>query len=388
MDFDLDWWWLLSIPIAFGLGWWSARLDIKKLLMDAANLPQSYFLGLNFLLNEQPDKAIDAFIEVVKLDPETTELHFALGRLFLKRGETERAIRVHQNLFNRSSLPLYDRQRALYELGLDYLKAGLLDRAEKTFHLVNDEPFKLQAQQALLTLYQLEKEWLLAIDVAEFLAKNMAGSLMLPVSHFYCELAEEAFQTKKIGDACNYIEHAMRVKPNSTRARLLFIEIALLNNQPNLAQDIWRKIADASDFYYLFIFSDRVLYSFSIDGNLQEGISLLVRYAKDIDFAEMLNPLFKVLIESNQISLAKELLLDKMKTSSSLDCLEKWLILDKGENFEESDRRLIIEVLHRYTKNSVRFLCGECGFRTKAFYWQCPGCTKWESFLPFEGIYS
>ncbi len=149
---DLDYWWLLLIPVIFGLGWMAARFDLKNLLSESANLPRSYFRGLNFLLNEQPDKAIDAFIEVVKLDPETTELHFALGNLFRRRGETERAIRVHQNLLKRADLPTNERDHALYELGQDFLKAGLLDRAEETFKEISVGLYAVDAQRALLTI--------------------------------------------------------------------------------------------------------------------------------------------------------------------------------------------------------------------------------------------
>ncbi|MCE4105094.1 lipopolysaccharide assembly protein LapB, partial [Klebsiella pneumoniae] len=134
MDFDL--WWLLAIPLVFGLGWAAARLDARQLRTEQLSLPRSYFKGLNFLLNEQPDKAIDAFIEVARLDPETTELHFALGSLFRRRGETERAIRVHQNLVNRPDLPPNERDHALFELGQDFLRAGLLDRAEESLRML------------------------------------------------------------------------------------------------------------------------------------------------------------------------------------------------------------------------------------------------------------
>ena len=121
---DLDFWWLLIIPVAFALGWMASRYDLKTLLSENATLPRSYFRGLNFLLNEQHDKAIDAFIEVAKLDPETIELHFALGNLFRRRGETDRAIRVHQNLLSRADLPVTERDHASFELGQDFLKAG------------------------------------------------------------------------------------------------------------------------------------------------------------------------------------------------------------------------------------------------------------------------
>ena len=130
---EIEYWWLLALPLFFAMGWLAARIDIKHLLTESRALPRSYFKGLNFLLNEQPDKAIEAFIEVVKVEPQTIELHFALGSLFRRRGEVERAIRMHQNLVERDDLPEEQKLDALYELAQDYLKAGLLDRAEELF---------------------------------------------------------------------------------------------------------------------------------------------------------------------------------------------------------------------------------------------------------------
>src|SRR3954454_20981494 len=130
---EFEFWWLLGFPLFFAFGWLAARIDIKQLLSESRALPLSYFKGLNFLLNEQPDKAIEAFIEVVKVDPQTIELHFALGSLFRRRGEVERAIRMHENLLERADLPEQQKVVALTELGQDYLKAGILDRAEEGF---------------------------------------------------------------------------------------------------------------------------------------------------------------------------------------------------------------------------------------------------------------
>src|SRR5512139_3011904 len=130
---EFEYWWLIAFPAFFGLGWLAARIDIKHLVSESRALPMSYFKGLNFLVNEQPDKAIEAFIEVVKVDPQTIELHFALGSLFRRRGEIERAIRMHQNLAERPDLDPEQRTQAIFELAQDYLKAGLLDRAEEFF---------------------------------------------------------------------------------------------------------------------------------------------------------------------------------------------------------------------------------------------------------------
>ena len=163
---DFEYWWLLGLPLFFGFGWMAARVDIKQLLRESRAMPRSYFKGLNFLLNEQPDKAIEAFIEVVRTDPETIELHFALGSLFRRRGETDRAIRMHKNLLDRSTLADEQRLHALFELGQDYLKAGLLDRAEDVLSKLRDSPLRREALGLLLEIYQQEKDWSKAIETA------------------------------------------------------------------------------------------------------------------------------------------------------------------------------------------------------------------------------
>ena len=156
---EIEYWWLLALPLFFALGWLAARIDIKQLVSESRALPMSYFKGLNFLLNEQPDKAIEAFIEVVKVDPQTVELHFALGSLFRRRGEVERAIRMHQNLVERSDLAPEQRLHALYELAQDYFKAGLLDRAEELFLKLEGRRIPRSALRFLLEIYEQEKEW-------------------------------------------------------------------------------------------------------------------------------------------------------------------------------------------------------------------------------------
>src|SRR5579871_6920509 len=162
-ELDFEFWWLIVCPLFFGLGWIAARIDIKHLVRESRSLPRSYFRGLNFLLNEQPDKAIEAFIELVKVDPQTVELHFALGSLFRRRGEVERAIRMHQNLLDRPDLGHEQRLQALYELAQDYLKAGLLDRAEELFAKLDGSHYEQPGLKFLLEIYEQEKDWNKAI---------------------------------------------------------------------------------------------------------------------------------------------------------------------------------------------------------------------------------
>src|SRR5688572_2957209 len=169
---EFEYWWLLGFPLFFGLGWVAARIDIRQLVRESRALPRSYFRGLNFLLNEQPDKAIEAFIEVVKVDPETVELHFALGSLFRRRGEYDRAIRMHQHLLERADLGAEQKTAALAELGQDYLKAGILDRAEEVFARLKGSAMDATANRHLLEIYELEKDWPRAIEMTKRVETN------------------------------------------------------------------------------------------------------------------------------------------------------------------------------------------------------------------------
>jgi len=192
---DFEPWWLIFVPVLFALGWLAARFDFRQMLRETRTLPDSYFRGLNFLLNEQPDRAIDAFVEVAKLDPETTELHFALGSLFRRRGEMERAIRVHQSLLARSDLPAAEREHAQHELAQDFLKAGMLDRAEATFESLKDTRYALPALRSLIRIYESEHDWPRAIEAV----KTLHGLVDEPVPqivHYYCEEAHTALSAK------------------------------------------------------------------------------------------------------------------------------------------------------------------------------------------------
>ena len=173
---EFEYWWLLALPLFFGLGWVAARIDIRHLVSESRALPRSYFKGLNFLLNEQPDKAIESFIEVVKVDPETVELHFALGSLFRRRGEYDRAIRMHQNLVERPNLGAEQKLAAMFALAQDYLKAGILDRAEALFARLEEGPHAAEARGFLLDIFQQEKDWERAIDMARRLQRDSGES--------------------------------------------------------------------------------------------------------------------------------------------------------------------------------------------------------------------
>ena len=209
MDFDISWL-LLSLPVAFVLGWLASRLDLRQLRIENRRAPKAYFRGLNFLLNEQQDQAIDAFIEAVQNDPDTSELHFALGNLFRRRGEYERAVRVHQHLLSRGDLSSADRHRAQHALALDYLRAGLLDRAEEALLKLEGTSFEPEAQLALLANYERSRDWVHAADVAQRLDDADHGTFCARLAHYLCEQSAAQLAAHAPDTAQHLLEQAIR----------------------------------------------------------------------------------------------------------------------------------------------------------------------------------
>jgi lipopolysaccharide assembly protein B len=220
MDFDFQWL-LIGLPVAFALGWIASRFDLRQVRRDSRDAPRAYFTGLNLLLNEQQDKAIDAFIEAVQHDPDTAELHFALGNLFRRRGEIERAVRVHQHLLNRADLKAGERERAQHALAQDYMKAGLFDRAETAYKALTGTPFDGTARLALLSLYERSRDWRQAIDIATQLDQAGGGSFANRIAHYWCELAQEADARGQPDDGKAALQRAREAAPTATRPLVL-----------------------------------------------------------------------------------------------------------------------------------------------------------------------
>ncbi|HEY3596207.1 MAG TPA: lipopolysaccharide assembly protein LapB [Paraburkholderia sp.] len=380
---DLDFWWLLVIPIAFAFGWVAARYDLKTLLSESANLPRSYFRGLNFLLNEQPDQAIDAFIEVVKLDPETIELHFALGNLFRRRGETDRAIRVHQNLLSRADLPVNERDHALFELGQDFLKAGLLDRAEETFRLLQTGDYALGAQRALLTIYEIEKDWNKSIDAARRLETMGAESLDKEIAQFHCELAQEALQRKDPADAHRQLELALRANPQNVRATILFGDVDAAAGAYADAIAHWRRVEE-QNATYLPLVAEKLMKAYEMLGRQEDGADLLVEWVDRYPLNDLLDVGYQYVAALRGPDAAHALARAQMQKSPNLAGMTRLLEAQqaKAEEPRRSELELMRTLIRQRTKNLPRYTCQNCGFRARLFYWQCPGCSGWETYAP------
>ncbi|WP_332854706.1 lipopolysaccharide assembly protein LapB [Duganella sp. S19_KUP01_CR8] len=381
MEFEL--WWLLGIPVFFGLGWVAARVDIRQLVSESRTLPRGYFKGLNFLLNEQPDKAIDAFIEIVRMDPETADMHFALGNLFRRRGETERAIRVHQNLLSRPDLPQEQKEHAQYELGMDYLKAGLLDRAEETFNAMVSGQYAVQARRALLEIFQREKEWPRAIEAALGLQESGAGSRQKEIAQFYCELAQDALVHMHPEQALPLLEKSLQADRVNVRATMLSGDAQLAQGEVEAALLTWRRVEQISVPHTALV-AQRIMDAYRKVGRPQEGVNLLKSYLEQASSIDLIEVVYKAVLELDGVDAAKQLVSNELRRTPTLLGLDKLLearLMDAPANLVP-ELSMVKNLVHGYTQKLARYQCSHCGFKARQFYWQCPGCSRWETYPP------
>ena len=380
---EFEYWYLLVCPLFFGLGWAAARVDILHLVKESRSLPRSYFQGLNFLLNEQPDRAIEAFVDAVKVDPKTVELHFALGSLFRRRGETERAIRLHQALVERDDLPQDFKLHALSELGQDYLKAGLLDRAEEVFERLknsNDAAKIKEAKRQLLEIYQLEKDWERAIGLVTELP-DLASQVEL--AEYYCERASAEMMRARPDAAAALLEIALEKNRKCVRASILEGDLAAQQDQLEAALTSWQRI-EQQDPAYLALVAQRLLEGFRKLKRADAGLLLLRAYLERYPSLDLLDVVFQLVLESEGADAAYLLVRDELKRNPTLlgfdKLIEARLLLSTPE--ERHDLELSKSVVQSYTKRLARYRCASCGFKARQFYWRCPACGGWESYSP------
>ncbi|CAG0940310.1 Lipopolysaccharide assembly protein B [Gallionellaceae bacterium] len=379
-------WMLLVFPLFFGMGWLAARIDIKQLLSESSALPRSYFQGLNFLLNEQQDKAIEAFIEVVKVDPQTIELHFALGSLFRRRGEVDRALRMHQNLVDRTDLDKDKRQQALFELAQDYLKAGILDRAEALFQELQTTPYAKPALDFLLELYQKEKDWLKAIDVAQRLSAISGQAHDKEVAFFYCELAASEIARKRMDTVRHYLERALDANPQAVRATMMLGDLESAAQQHAQAIEIWKRIEQQNP-QYLPLVAERMLDACRLSGRMDEGIALLQGYQAKYASLDLMNVLFNAILQRDGTEAAYKLVRDELQRNPTLLGLDKLLearLLEVSAD-NRADVELVRNLVHQRTRSLAMYRCANCGFKARQFYWHCPACHGWETYSPRRG---
>ncbi len=369
MDFDLSWV-LWGLPIAFVLGWLASRLDLRQLRIENRQAPKAYFRGLNFLLNEQQDQAIDAFIEAVQNDPDTSELHFALGNLFRRRGEYERAVRVHEHLLSRGDLSRADRQRAQHALALDFLKAGLLDRAEEALRKLEGSAFEGQALLALLAIYERSRDWPQASEIAQKLETSGQGNFSGRQAHYLCEQAG----TAPPAQAEQLLRQAMKIAHGAARPG---IDLAALQRRAGDADAAFRTLSGLAQSAPAAIplVAKPLTEAAAAAGRQAQALEIL---RTSYELSPSLDVLEGLVALEPDPSAARDWYVKHLEREPSLVAASKWLA---GERLEHEQFHPFVQgALDHAVKPLTRYRCAACGFEAKQHFWQCPGCQAWDSY--------
>ncbi len=369
MDFDLSWV-LWGLPIAFVLGWLASRLDLRQLRIENRQAPKAYFRGLNFLLNEQQDQAIDAFIEAVQNDPDTSELHFALGNLFRRRGEYERAVRVHEHLLSRGDLSRADRHRAQHALALDFLKAGLLDRAEEALRKLEGSAYESQALLALLAIYERTRDWAQAADIARRLDSSGHGNFSGRQAHYLCEQAAGLPPAQ----AEQLLRQAMSAAPSAARPG---IELAALQRRAGDSAGAFTTLSGMAQSAPAAIpLVAKPLAEAAVDSGRRADALEILRASYQL--SPSLDVLDSIVALDPDTASSRRWYIKHLEREPSLVAASKWLAGEKLEH--EQFHPYVQSALDRAVKPLTRYRCAACGFEANQHFWQCPGCQAWDSY--------
>ena len=381
MEFEI--WWLLALPLFFGMGWVAARIDIKSLLSESRAMPTSYFRGLNFLLNEQPDKAIESFLQVAKENPQTVELQFALGSLFRRRGEVDRAIRMHQDLVNREDLPSEERRTASFELAQDYFKAGLLDHAEQVLSKIAQVQPSPEVHRHLLDIYIQEKDWAKAIDAARQLEVSAKRNYQKEIANYFCELAITEHVHGRNDTAEAHLARALEANRKCVRANLLRGEWLAAAGRHEEAIEAWKAI-EQQEPQYFGLAAEGMVESYKALGRPGEGLTLLRGLQHRYPGLDLLNVVYQVTAEQEGDEAAWRLVRDEVRRNPTLVGLDHLIDAElvRAPAERRQDLQLMKNLVHSHAQALAVYLCGNCGFKARQFFWQCPACGGWETFPP------
>ncbi len=381
--------WLL-LPVAAASGWISARLSSRVGKADTqaqgGALNQHCIQGLNYLLNDQSDKAINLFVELMDVDEDTVETHLVLGSLFRRRGEVNRAIRIHQNIIARPNLSAEQRTSALLQLGVDYLKAGLLDRAENILlQLVEPAARKPEALRYLRDLYEQEKEWDKAIQMAEKLQRFSDQPQAPVIANYYCELAERALRRHLYEDAQGLVKKALATDPDGVRANLLFGDI-----MANLgrSKEAIKSYATAlrKDPYFSPVVYKHLFELFKAEKRLHEFPDFIRKHSDGSQDAAARYFLVKTYESLDDRKTVEQLLHDELNRKEvSPYIIRSYLDMMGGRTEGEihASFQALGRILDARLSTSMACHCTKCGFESNSLFWQCPGCKSWNTVRPY-----
>lgn len=382
--------WPLLLPAAAWSGWWVASRNYSGKETDLNNrLSREYVVGLNYLLNEQPDKAVDVFIKLLEVDSETVETHLALGSLFRRRGEVDRAIRIHQNLIARPQLSLRERREALLALGQDYMSAGVFDRAERIFLEVVEMGGSSEAcsLQGLLAIYQQEKAWEKALDIVKKIELSLGQSMHIQAAHYYCEIANQALKTNSLEKAHYAIKQALTIDKLCVRASLMQASLDMQHARYKQAIRSLRRVPQQDPEFLGEIIEPLVKCYHQLD-EMHECVEYLHDTLSDHPRASTIFVIAEFLRHQKSMDTAIDFVSEKLGTHPSIRGLNRLIFwhLETAHGKVRDKLQMLYDITSKFLDNKPIYRCGHCGFGGKHLHWHCPSCKQWGRMKPVHGL--
>lgn len=384
----IEWLLLLLIPVAAFAGWRAARsMSRRNERKRNRQFSSRYFQGLNYLLSEQPDKAIQVFLEMAEVNKDTVETHLALGSLFRRRGEVDRAIRLHQNIISKHNLDDAQRTKALLELGEDYMRAGLFDRAERLFSELTDRgSYAPSALENLLDIYQQEKDWVKALEQAQKLEEITGERMGLKMAHFCCEMAEECLRDGETEQARKHLQQARRNDPQNIRARMIQGRIALRQERFEEAMNVYEDIVSMDGDYIPQLLEDYLECAQRSDAQARAEETLRNWCERHGSISVVLQ-LTSIIEQRDGIHEAAQFLAAELARHPSVRGLDRLieLKLQGGPDIDSGDE-ILRAVAQRLLARQPSHRCSHCGYSGHTHYWQCPSCRSWSTTRVIHGV--
>ena len=380
----------LLLPVAMGYGWFMGRNSVKQSQHNAKqDLSIKYSTGLNYLLSNQQDKAIEFLLETLTLEDDTVEAHFAMANLFRKRGELDRALKVHEHLVRQKHLPTKAKEQAAFELGRDFLSAGLYDRAESMFHgLLKSKVFGLKSLAYLLQIYQSTNDWQQGLQLKKVIVKSKDKKLLHILANFHCELASVALEKDEFIEVVELLEEALKFDPNSCRANWLLAKIYENHKQYNEACQCYKEIYGQDSEFFPDVIDQMEQCYLALDAG-DEFAAFIKKVYDETGSASALIKYLGYLSDKHGPNKAHDFMLSALKRRPTIKGFKHFIKMQMANQSNEQENEtldMIKQLVSAYINVKQRYNCRTCGFNSSTHYWACPSCHDWEQLKPVRGL--
>ena len=382
------WWWVVPVcmlPIFFAMGWFAARVDMRAVLKQAKTVPTDFYAGVDALVDKNTDVAVRAFGDVLAKQEDTQEayeLAVSMGKLYRNRGENDKAIALHQKLLDSPDLLGEKRQRVLYELGQDFQNAGLVDRAEHIFQGLKEGNAGTLAREVLLNIYQQDRDWQKAIEVAQELSHD-AQTYQFEIAQFYCELAQTALFRSQFAEAQSNINHALNYNRKCTRANMLRGDVAMAEQRYQDAIDAYAAI-EQQNHAYLSMVGEKLFDAYQALDQAEQGLNVLIGYIRTFPQLDLIDVIYEKALVLRGEEAAAALTADLVRIQPDLRGAYRLLGMQLStlDPTWRADADMMRGIVGRYARKALMYRCRHCHFKSQVFFWHCPACNKWETFTP------